>query len=156
MVCFDSWNILEYSRGIKAIKKIGTFFSSFLIYAQRSKIFGINWDSMSGDFYELRRNTRVLESTQENSLYSRRFIKLSFIENEYSRFSCDNETVCSLRSNRGLPIELSHARLFVSRIGDKREEAENRRMILPPPPILFPIYIFDLNSRDIRGNMYYT
>lgn len=37
MVCFDSWNILEYSRGIKAIKKIGTFFSSFLIYAQRSK-----------------------------------------------------------------------------------------------------------------------
>lgn len=133
MVCFDSWNILEYSRGIKAIKKIGTFFSSFLIYAQRSKIFGINWDSMSGDFYELRRNTRVLESTQENSLYSRRFIKLSFIENEYSRFSCDNETVCSLRSNRGLPIELSHARLFVSRIGDKREEAENRRMILPPP-----------------------
>lgn len=37
MVCFDSWNILEYSRGIKAIKKIGTLFSSFLIYAQRSK-----------------------------------------------------------------------------------------------------------------------
>lgn len=72
-----------------------------------------------------------------------------------TRVSCDNETVCSLRSNRGLPIELSHARLFVSRIGDKREEAENRRMILLsfPPSIFFPIYIFDLNSRDIRGNI---